>query len=509
MSWDVEDSKKQHEDRVQAASEGSSQSDDAGGRTDQHASLQDALEQAMPVQVEVGDIVKGIVAGVDSQWVSVDIGSKDEGIVPISEFPSADELPAVDDEIEVAVVRIDEEKGQVRLSKRRADWERVWNRLAEAAENQQVVEALVTERVKGGLRVDVGVPGFVPGSQVASRNLRNLERYVGQSLRLRVLEVDRKSKKVILSHRAVVEEEREKRRQETLGRLQEGVECEGKVRSLTNYGAFIDLGGVDGLLHVSEMAWTRVKHPSEVVSVGDTVRVVVLEVDPETDRISLSRCRILPDPWKEVGRKLHVGDTVKVRISRVVRTGAFAQLIEHDIEGFIPIGEMSSKRIAEASDVVRAGQELELKITEMRPNARRMTLSLVAAEQDRERAEYREYMAGQETARVTLGDQFGDILKQAAVAAAPEAPAVAEQPASVPEDASAGQTEASSDTVAEPPSQAEQAKPEPAHSAADDTEASPATVAEASGGELEAAQADGEKEQTVSTVEENGSQSEN
>ncbi len=278
----------------------------------------------------------------------------------------------------------------------------------------------------------------------------------------------------------MVEAEREKRRQETLGRLQEGVECEGKVRSLTNYGAFIDLGGVDGLLHVSEMAWTRVKHPSEVVSVGDTVRVVVLEVDPETDRISLSRCRILPDPWKEVGRKLHVGDTVKVRISRVVRTGAFAQLIEHDIEGFIPIGEMSSKRIAEASEVVRAGQELELKITEMRPKARRMTLSLVAAEQDRERAEYREYMAGQETARVTLGDQFGDILKQAAVAADPEVPAVAEQPASVPEDTSTDQTE--------------QSKPEPADSAADDTETSPETVAEASGSESEAAQADGGEE---------------
>jgi|LSQX01.3.fsa_nt_gb small subunit ribosomal protein S1 len=447
MYWTPEDANEQGQDDMEVTHDANLQPDDGSGSAPQADSMQDALDQVMPTQVEVGEIIKGIVAAVDNQWVSVDIGSKDEGLVPISEFAASGELPKVDDEIEVAVVRIDEEKGQVRLSKRRADYERVWNTLAEAVDSEQIVEALVTERVKGGLRVDVGVPGFVPGSHVASRNLRNLERFVGQSLRLRVLEADRRSKKVILSHRLVVEQEREQRRQETLSRLQEGVECEGKVRNLTNYGAFVDLGGVDGLLHVSEMAWTRIKHPSEVMSVGDTVRVVVLEVDPETDRISLSRRQILPDPWKEISRKLHVGDLVKVRISRVVRTGAFAQLPEHDIEGFMPIGEMSSKRIAEASEVVRAGQELELKITEMRPSARRMTLSLIAAEQEKERQEYREYMAGQKSARVTLGDQFGDILQRATVVAEPAEPAVTQQQAPATEETLAdesGEPDASS-----------------------------------------------------------------
>lgn len=375
--------------------------------------LEAALSAAMPVKVAKGDIIKGIVAAVDDRSVSVDIGSKDEGIIPLSEFSDADEIPKAEDEIEVAVVKIDERNGVIRLSKRRADYERVWNRLVAAAESGEVVEALVTERVKGGLRVDVGVPGFVPGSQVAARSLRNLERFVGQSLRLKVLEADRKSKKVVLSHRLVVDEEREQRRKETVEALEEGMICEGRVRSLTNYGAFIDLGGIDGLLHVSEMAWTRVKHPSEVLKVGDTVRVAVLDIDIENDRISLSRRQILPDPWKEAAKQLRTGTVVKGRITRIVRTGAFAQLPEYDIEGFVPISEMSDKRIADPSEVLQNGQEVDLKVVDVRTKSRRLTLSVREAVADKERREYQKYMASQDTGRTTLGDQFGDILKQA------------------------------------------------------------------------------------------------
>lgn len=387
---------------------------ESSDKPEQIDEMAEALAEAMPIVINVGDIVTGVVAAAGPEGLTVDIGSKYEGIVPASEFSDVDELPAVDDEIEVAVVKIDEKNSIVRLSKRRADYERVWNELVEAAETGKIVEAVVTERVKGGLRVDVGVPGFVPGSQVATKNPRSMDRFVGQSIRLRILEADRKSKKVILSHRQVVDEERKARRDETLEGLHEGMVCEGKVRSLTDYGAFIDLGGVDGLLHVSEMAWTRVKHPSDILKVGDAVKVAVLDIDPDSERISLSRRQILPDPWKEAAKKVRVGEVLKARVTRVARTGAFAQLPEYDIEGFIPIGEMSHKRINDPSEVVEKGMELELKVIDVKVNARRMTLSVIAAQEERERAELQKYLNKQETTKVTLGDAFGAILQQAA-----------------------------------------------------------------------------------------------
>ncbi|MCE5238619.1 30S ribosomal protein S1 [bacterium] len=369
------------------------------------------LAEAGPAEVKPGDIVTGLVAGLNNEGVSVDIGAKLEGLIPRGEFASEADLPQVDDKIDVCIVRIDDEAGIIKVSKRRADFARTWNRLAEAAESGELVDAMVTDRVKGGLRVDVGVPGFIPASQVGTRDVRNLERYVGRSLRLKVLEADRRSKKVILSHRQVVEEEREQRRGETLAKLEEGAVVEGKVRNLTKYGAFVDLGGVDGLLHVSEMSWTRIKDPSEVLKVGDTITVTVLEINPETEKISLSRRQILPDPWKEAARKLRPGQMVKARITRVVRTGAFAQLDEAGIEGFIPISEMSSRRINDPNDVVSVGQAVDLRINDIRVEARRMTLSLSAAEQEKERQEYRDYMKSQKQAPVTLGDRFGDLLQ--------------------------------------------------------------------------------------------------
>jgi small subunit ribosomal protein S1 len=369
------------------------------------------LAEAGPAEVKPGDIVAGVVAGLNNEGVSVDIGAKLEGLIPRGEFATEADLPQVDDPIEVCVVRIDDEAGVIKVSKRRADFARTWRRLEEAAESGELVDAMVSERVKGGLRVDVGVPGFIPASQVGTRDVRNLDRFVGRSLRLRVLEADRRSKKVILSHRQVVEEEREKRREETLANLEEGAVVEGKVRSLTNYGAFVDLGGVDGLLHVSEMAWTRIKDPSEVLKVGETIMVTVLEINSETGKISLSCRQILPDPWKEAARQLRPGQMVKARITRVVRTGAFAQLQEAGIEGFIPVSEMSSRRINDPGDVVSAGQGGDLRINDIRVEARRMTLSLVAAEQEKERQEYREYMKSQKTAPVTLGDRFGHVLQ--------------------------------------------------------------------------------------------------
>lgn len=374
------------------------------------------LAEAGPVEVQRGQILKGVVVAVTDEGVSVDIGSKLEGLVSMTEFAGPEELPQVNDEIDVAVLRVDEKADVVRLSKRRADFERVWVELAKAAKEQTSVDAMVVERVKGGLRVDVGVPGFVPASHVGTRNPRSLERFVGQTLKLKVLEVDRRDKKVILSHRQAVEEERAQQREETMADIDEGVVVEGKVRNLTSYGAFVDLGGVDGLLHVSEMSWGRVQDPSDVVKVGDTIRAMVLEVDTKRDRISLSMRQILPDPWKEAAKDLRSGQLVTGKITRIVRTGAFAMIVGKDIEGFIPISEMSStKRINDPKEVLSEGQEVELKIIDIRTPARKMSLSLVGAEQDKERREYKDYMSTQSSSRITLGDQFGDILQQVEV----------------------------------------------------------------------------------------------
>lgn len=385
-----------------------------------------SMAEAAPPDFKHGDIVEGIVVGVSNDGVCVDIGAKLEGLIARSEFPSQDDLPAMGDTIEVAVMKTDEDAGIVKVSKRRADFERVWNELEESAKSGELIDAMVTERVKGGLRVDLGVSGFIPASQVGTRDVRNLERFVGRSLRLKVLEADRRSKKVILSHRQVVEEEREKRREETMAKLEEGAVLEGKVRNLTSYGAFIDLGGVDGLLHVSEMSWTRIKDPSEVLKVGDTIHVTVLEINADTGKISLSLRQILPDPWKETARKLRVGQMVHGRVTRVVRTGAFAQLDGLDIEGFIPVSEMSQRRINDPKDVVSPGQEVDLKINDIRVEARRMSLSLVAAEAEKERQEYRSYMSQQSESRITLGDQFGDLFQKLDVPAENDAPGSAD-----------------------------------------------------------------------------------
>ncbi|MEA3400954.1 MAG: 30S ribosomal protein S1 [Armatimonadota bacterium] len=414
------------------------------------------LDDVGPAELRPGDILTGIVVAVREDGVLVDIGGKAEGVVPIYEFLDRSELPEADDEIEVAVAKLRDDDGMTVLSKKRADYERVWNRVMRALETGEILDAMVTDRVKGGLRVDLGVPGFVPASHVATRNVRNLDRFVGRSLRLKVLEADRHRKKVVLSHREVVEEERRKRKQETMAELEEGLVCEGKVRNITEYGAFIDLGGVDGLLHISEMAWGRVDHPSDVCSVGDTLRVVVLDIDRERERISLGRRQILPDPWKEVGKKLRPGNTVSGRVSRIVRTGAFVELPDYEVEGFLPVGELAERRIENPSEVIEEGQELDLKVLKLRAQARRMTLSLVAAVQEKERREYQKYMADQETPPTTLGDQFADVLGAVA----------AELDEDVGSEAEAGEAEAAEEAKA-----ADQAQATDEPEAADEAEA--------------------------------------
>ena len=374
-----------------------------------------------------GDIIRGTVAGVsDDGGVLVDIGTKTEGLIPRDEL---DEELQPGQEVDVFVASKADDEGVIKLSKKRADFEKLWDKIIEAKNSGEIIEAMVIERVKGGLRVDLGVNGFVPGSQISSKP-GQFDRFVGHELRLRVLEVDRRRQKVILSHKAVADEERAKSRKQTWEKLQPGETVEGKVRSLTPYGAFVDFGGVSGLLHVSDMSWTRIDDPAEVVKVGDTIKVMVLEVDTDRERISLGLKQILPDPWKEVGRKYRERQLVHGVITRCVPSGCFVKLPE-GVEAFMPIGELAEKRINKCEEVVQVGQEVDVLVLNLRAGARRMTVSLSRAAEQQERQEVRTFIKSQDTGAVTLGDVFGSMLTPEEDASQPEAPA-AEAPAEEP-----------------------------------------------------------------------------
>jgi len=363
-----------------------------------------------------GDVVKGTVVHIDREGVLVDVGTKSEGLVPPQEMsrgvPGVDDEPvAVGDKIDVYVLEAENQDGNLILSKKRADFEKAWQRVIDAKENDRTLTAMVTDRVKGGLVVDLGIRGFIPASHVGSGKVRNLEKYIGQSLPLKVIEVDKERRKVVLSHRLAAEEERHRQREKTIESLAEGQVRWGVVRRITDYGAFIDLGGVDGLLHISEMSWTRIKHPSEVVKQGERIQVMVLKVNLDANRISLGLRQILPDPWGEVPERYHVGDVVHGTVSRLVPFGAFVQLDE-GIEGIIPNSELSHRRVNKPESVVKVGDEVEVKVLEIHPEERRMILSKRQLEPVPEREQpSREPSPRQPTRdrdRITIGDVLDD-----------------------------------------------------------------------------------------------------
>jgi 4-hydroxy-3-methylbut-2-enyl diphosphate reductase len=365
-----------------------------------------------------GDVVRGRVVHIDREGVLVDVGTKSEGLIPPNELSrepgrAAESLVRVGDHIDVYVMDIDDQEGNLILSKKRADFEKAWDRVMEAQTEGRTIQAMVTDRVKGGLVVDLGIRGFVPASHVGSGKVRNLEKYVGQALPLKVIEVDRDRRKVVLSHRLATEEEREAQKAETLATLAEGQVRPGQVRRITDYGAFVDIGGVDGLLHISEMSWTRIKHPSDVLKVGDEIQVMVLKTNLEQGRISLGLRQILPDPWTEARDKYQPGDILIGVVTRLVPFGAFVQL-DGAIEGIIPNSELSTKRINKPEEVVQVGDHVEVKVLDLRAEERRMTLSLRQAQGNRGGGgrQYQEYQRDEEADedRVTIGDMVGDVL---------------------------------------------------------------------------------------------------
>ncbi len=365
-------------------------------------------------------IVQGTVVRVDSEGVLVDVGAKSEGFIPPKELSAqgeAGEGLTVGDRIDVYVMKVEGDEGNILLSKKRADLALAWERVQRAFQAGTILHAMVVDKVKGGLVVDLGMRGFVPGSHVdlSQAKRRQFEALVGQSIPLKVIEVDRPKGRVILSHKNAVAEERTKARGELLASLEEGQVREGVVKRLTDFGAFVDLGGVDGLLPISEMSWTYIKHASEVVRRGQHITVAVLRVDREAGRISLGLKHILPDPWQHLGDAYRPGQVVTGTVARIVASGAFIRLPE--VDAFIPISEMGEKRVQKVADVLEVGQTVEAMITEIRPDERRMILSLKRLARERERARVKEYISTQgEEGRVTIGEIAGELLRQVVTA---------------------------------------------------------------------------------------------
>jgi small subunit ribosomal protein S1 len=333
-------------------------------------------------EFEEGELVRGRVVHVGTSEVLVDVGYKSEGAIPIEEFHRHGTLPKVGDEIEVYLEAKEDSEGLIVLSKDKADKIKVWDSITQAYEKGAPIEGRVVEVVKGGLSVDVGVKAFLPGSQVDLRPVKNLATMIGHSIRARVIKLNRRRGNVVLSRRAVLEEEREEKKKHTLEVLAEGMVLTGTVKNITDYGAFIDLGGIDGLLHVTDMSWGRVGHPSEIFQVGDQVEVVVLHFDRESGRVSLGYKQKSSDPWERVEQTYAPGTKVRGRVVSLTNYGAFVEL-EAGVEGLVHVSEMSwTRRVRHPSKIVNVGDEVEVVVLDVNRAAKRISLGMKQVEPD-------------------------------------------------------------------------------------------------------------------------------
>ncbi len=331
-----------------------------------------------------GDVVSGKVVRIDQDEVLVDIGYKSEGVIPSNELSirkSVDPSEEVElgEEVDALVLTKEDQEGRLILSKKRARFEKAWRRIEQAADSGEPVEGTVIEVVKGGLILDLGVRGFLPASLVDIRRVQNLDEFMGQKLECKVIELNRSRNNVVLSRRAVLEEERKEVREQILGRLEPGQVVEGKISNIVDFGAFVDLEGIDGLIHISELSWSHVNHPSEVVSIGDTVRVKVLDIDRDRQRISLGLKQTQEDPWQRVLNEYKEGDVVDGKVTKIVAFGAFVQILP-GVEGLVHISELAQHHVESPAEVVRPGDELKVKILEVDEARRRLSLSVKRVE---------------------------------------------------------------------------------------------------------------------------------
>lgn len=387
----------------------------------ENVSMEAAMESVHEVQV--GDIVKGEVLALEDKQVIVGIeGAGVEGVVPAKELST---LPVEDINEEVKVGDIldlvvissigkDKENGSYLLSKRRLDAKKVWEDIEKEFKDGKIIEAPVTSSVKGGLVVDVGVRGFVPASMIDDHFVDDFSVYTGKTLKFKIIEIEPSENRLILSHKAVVEVEKAEKKKEILADLYEGQVIKGQVARLTDFGAFIDLGGIDGLVHVSEISHSHVAKPADVLNVGDEVEVQVLSVDPEKERISLSIKANLPGPWTDIEEKAAPGSVLEGTVKRLTSFGAFVEIFP-GVEGLVHISQISHKHIATPHEVLHEGDQVQVKVLEVHPEDHRVALSIKALEEKPEEAkaepiEEESYELPEENTGFTMGDILGDAL---------------------------------------------------------------------------------------------------
>jgi small subunit ribosomal protein S1 len=352
-------------------------------RDDEDMGLEDPATQEMLAMIEEslktldeGEIVRGKVLRLDDTEVLVDIGGKSEGVISMGEFSDADAIK-VGDIIDVFLEKMENQDGLIELSKTRADFVKVWDKVKDAYDQNEVVEGRLLRKIKGGVVVDLfGVEAFLPGSQIALRQVQNVDELLGQVMRFKIIKLNKRRRNIVISRRVVLEEERAQQKGKILGELAKDQVREGVVKNITDFGAFVDLGGIDGLLHITDMSWGRVNHPSEVVTIGDRVMVKVLSFDPERERISLGLKQLTPYPWEQVEEKYRVGSRVKGRVVSITDYGAFIEL-ERGVEGLIHIGEMSwTRHVKHPSKIVSIGEEVECLVLKVDKENEKISLSL-------------------------------------------------------------------------------------------------------------------------------------
>jgi small subunit ribosomal protein S1 len=407
---------------------------------------------ATMVSFDEGDVVNGKVVRIDKDEVLVDIGYKAEGVIPSNELSirkSVDPAEEVElgEEVDALVLTKEDAEGRLILSKKRARFEKAWRRIEVAADSGEPVEGSVIEVVKGGLILDLGVRGFLPASLVDIRRVHNLDEFMGQTLECKVIELNRSRNNVVLSRRAVLEEERKEVREQILGRLEPGQVVEGKISNIVDFGAFVDLDGIDGLIHISELSWSHVNHPSEVVAIGDTVRIKVLDIDRDRQRISLGLKQTQEDPWQRVISTHRPGDVLEGSVTKVVAFGAFVEILP-GVEGLVHISELADHHVENPSEVVEPGTKLNVKILEIDEERRRLSLSIKRVE-------------GQNMPMGDLGDQLAAASEDSEASAAgpvveddsSSSQAAGEEPSSTPPADEASKTAEAAD-VEEPQDEA-------------------------------------------------------
>lgn len=355
---------------------------DAAWKTDFDDATMARLYEESFQNITEGQVVKGRVLQINENEVLIDVGYKSEGVIPVEEFRNMIERGSlkVGETIDVYLDKTEDMEGLVVLSKEKADKIKIWDEISDKFENREVIEGRVIERIKGGLTVDIGVRAFLPGSQIDIRPVRDPERLIGQTLRMRVIKLNKRRGNIVLSRRVILEDERRNMKEMTLNALEENAIVEGQVKNITEYGAFIDLGGIDGLLHITDMSWGRVTHPSELISVGQKIKVRVLKFDPDSERVSLGLKQITEDPWLKASEKYRVGTRVEGKVISLTDYGAFIEL-EEGVEGLVHVSEMSwTRRVRHPSKILNIGDAVEAIVLDLDQENKRISLGIKQCE---------------------------------------------------------------------------------------------------------------------------------